>query len=417
MGFLPFAVWGFHLLMAFNSWVQWPGFVKGAEISILDVLALAVYLSLPRTHHKLPFRLSMAFYFFTVLLSAFQSPVPMASLLYAWQLARMLLVYAVVVKASADERVVPALLTGMVIGLSFEACIAIWERVGLGVLQVGGSLVDKNYLGLMSHFVVFPWFALLLAGQRGWRPILGPLAGVVVEVLTVSRATIGLAAAGYAGLFLLSAVRGWTSRKAILALAGSLAMVVVTPLVVASLEQRFSQHTGVQNDYDERAAFEKAAGMIIADHPFGVGANYYVVIANTEGYNNRAGVAPTAGSDSTNVHNVYLLVAAESGYIGLFAFLIVLLQPLIVAFRCGWRNRGDRRGDLLLGLGASLLIVYIHSYFEWIFITASAQYMFALNAGAIAGLAAQLGYWRRFRILKHSRVDVAVTQIARETQN
>ena len=42
----------------------------------------------------------------------------------------------------------------------------------------------------------------------------------------------------------------------------------------------------------------------------------------------------------------------------------------------------------------ALLIVYIHSYFEWIFITFPAQYMFALDAGMVAGLATQLGYWR-----------------------
>jgi hypothetical protein len=48
----------------------------------------------------------------------------------------------------------------------------------------------------------------------------------------------------------------------------------------------------------------------------------------------------------------------------------------------------------MLGLGMSLFIVYIHSYFEWVFITFSAQYMFALNVGLVAGLATQLGYWR-----------------------
>jgi O-antigen ligase len=134
--------------------------------------------------------------------------------------------------------------------------------------------------------------------------------------------------------------------------------------------------------------------MMISDHPLGVGANYYVVAANTGGYNNRAGVAPVIGSESTNVHNIYYLVTAETGYIGLATFVLMLLQPLVVAFRCGWRNRGDRRGDLLLGLGISLFVIYVHSYFEWIFITFSPQYMFALDVGLVAGLATQLGYWR-----------------------
>ena len=61
---------------------------------------------------------------------------------------------------------------------------------------------------------------------------------------------------------------------------------------------------------------------------------------------------------------VYWLVAAESGYLGIIAFLLLLLRPLIVAFLCSWRNSGDERADLLMGLGVALLAVYIHSFWE-----------------------------------------------------
>jgi O-antigen ligase len=397
MGFLPFGLGEFHLYMAAISWPQWPGYVKGLEISVLDVLALAMYLSIPRAGKALPFRLSMALYFLAVVLAVFQSAVPIAALFYAWQIARMFLVYAVVAKACEDERVAPALLTGMIIGLSFEACFAIWERFGLGLLQVGGTMGHQNFLGLMSHFVTFPWLALLLAGERGWRPVAGPLVGLIIAALTVSRGVVGLLGAGYVGIFVLSMLRRWTSRKAIILAVGVASGCVLAPVILSSFEQRFNEaerSPGYDAAYDERAAFESAATSMISDHPFGVGANYYVVAANTGGYNTRADVTWAGGSESANVHNIYFLVAAETGYIGLITFVLMLLQPLIVAFRCGWRNRGDRRGDLLLGLGMSLLIVYVHSYFEWIFISFQAQYMFALNAGMVAGLATQLGYWR-----------------------
>src|SRR5215470_12125826 len=67
MGFLPFALSPLHLYMAPISWAFWPGYVKGAELSLLDLLALAIYLSHPRAPHPLPFRLSMALYFFAAL--------------------------------------------------------------------------------------------------------------------------------------------------------------------------------------------------------------------------------------------------------------------------------------------------------------------------------------------------------------
>ena len=93
MGVLPFVMVTFHLFVAIISWAGWPGYVKGAEFSTLDALAIALYLSLPRLTQRIPFRLSMALYFTAVLLSVFQAGVPMASLFYAWQLARMFLVY------------------------------------------------------------------------------------------------------------------------------------------------------------------------------------------------------------------------------------------------------------------------------------------------------------------------------------
>jgi hypothetical protein len=86
-------------------------------------------------------------------------------------------------------------------------------------------------------------------------------------------------------------------------------------------------------------------------------------------------------------------VAAETGYVGLITFVLFLLRPMMVAFLCGLRHRGDPRGDLLLGLGVALLVVYVHSFFEWIFVTFHAQYMLAMEFGLVAGLAQQLGYW------------------------
>lgn len=410
VGFLPFAIGAFHFYMAAISWPMWPGYVKGIEVSILDLLAVALYFSLPRSRHPLPFRLSMALYFSAVLLSALQAPVPTAVLFYAWQLSRMFLLYAVVARACADHRVVPAILTGMVIGLCFEAFHAIWQRFALGMLQPGGTLGHQNYLGLMSHFVTFPWLAMLLAGERTWQATVGPLAGVIIAVLTVSRATIGLVAAGSVALFSLSALRRWTTRKSLFFMAGLTISCIVAPFVVSSFGERFNGRPSAES-YDERAAFEKAAGMMISDHPMGVGANYYVVAANVGGYNARAGVAWVIGSDSANVHNIYYLVTAETGYVGLIAFLATIFQPLIVAFRCGWRNRSDRRGDLLLGFGVSLLIVYIHSYFEWIAITFSAQYMLALSVGLVAGLATQLEYWHQFK--RSNRPDLVADGVTK----
>jgi hypothetical protein len=401
-GFMPFVMANLHLYCAMDSWADWPGFVKGAEFSVLDALAIAVYFSLPKARSSLPFRFSMGLYFFASLISTIQAEVPVAALFYSWQLARMFLLYAVISRACADSRVALALLTGMAGALIIQAAVAIWQRFGLGILQASGTLGHQNTLGLMSHFVVFPFFALLLAGQRGWLPLAALLAGIVIEILTASRATVGLACIGYMAVFGLSAARRWTSRKAAALLIAGVTVAVFLPFVLSSIERRGEAE--LQSSNGERVALETAASAMLADHPLGVGANEYVVAANVGGYYQRAGVAWT--NYDAIVHNVYWLVASETGYFGLIAFVLFLFRPFWVAILCGWRRREDLRGDLLIGLGIALLLVYLHSGFEWIFLTFEPQYLLAMELGMVAGVAQQLGYWRRSQLPQLQTMDV-----------
>jgi O-antigen ligase len=145
---------------------------------------------------------------------------------------------------------------------------------------------------------------------------------------------------------------------------GLLALLAATPVALSSLQKRF-ETAPLSTDYDERAAFARAARMAIADHPMGVGSNQYVVAANIQGYSDRAGVVWNSGSRSANVHNTYLLVWAETGFMGLVAFITLMLMPIMIALRGAWRNRKDPRSDLTLGLGIGLAVVSIHSLYEW----------------------------------------------------
>lgn len=394
VGFLPFGSTIFpHLFIAVISWAEWPGFVKGAEISALDLLLFAIYLTMPKTHHKMRFRVPIAVYFFAVLIAIPFASVPTAALFYAWQLVRMFFVYFVISRACEDEDVISNILTGMMIGLCYEAVLVIWQRFVLGDLQTAGTMGHQNGLGMITYFISFPFFALYLSGVKGWRPLIAPLAAAIVAIMTVSRATVALSAIGFVTLLALSAVGNFTARVAKSgAIAGAL-MLVALPFVLSSFEKRFA--AGIpETEYDERAAFEKSAKMMLSDNPFGVGANNFVITANSQGYYERGGVAPTFNSRSAHVHNSYLLAAAETGYFGAFAFIVLLLAPLYTAFRVGWRNRKNARGSLLLGLGVAMLMLYVQLFFEWAFFLWWFQYIFAVSLGMTAGLAQQLSRQR-----------------------
>ena len=237
-----------------------------------------------------------------------------------------------------------------------EAVIMTWQRFGLGVLQPTGNLIHQNLIGMMSFFVTFPFFALLLAGRRGWLSPVVLLAGSAAQALTLSRGTLALAGTGYLGMLALSGLRQWTSRKAVFLLLVSVALLAAVPVVMSSIEQRAGNDTATSDANRSKLADE--AERIISDYPMGIGANQYVNAAREKGYKK-------ADMDwGVIVHNVYLLVAAETGYFGLVAFIVYLLYPLWIAFRRGWQLRGDLVGDLLLGIGMALLAVYVQGFFE-----------------------------------------------------
>ena len=287
---------------------------------------------------------------------------------------------------------------GMLAAIIFETIFVIWQRFGLGLVQTPGTLGHQNLLGFMSHLVTLPFFALLLSKARGKLPALAVLSGAILGVSTASRATIGLLAVGFVAIFSLSALRKWTPRKATVLLVGTLALAVLAPAAMVALEHRFEVvplgDQEAEDSYDERGAYKSVAAAMLDDHPLGIGANHFTVIGNVGGYFERSKLGAYTLARSGNVHNIYYLVAAEMGYPGLIALLLLLGAPLFVAFRCGWRNLGDERGDLLLGIGVALLAVYIHSWAEWSLATFSAEYLLAITMGLIAANAQQLGYWK-----------------------
>jgi O-antigen ligase len=403
LGFLPFVTGAWNLDAAPIAWPYWPGHTRGLEIGLIDAVALAIILASKPRKHRLPFAGPFAAYIAAVIFAVPFGGVWLAGAFYAWQFLRVFLVFVAVVRICEDERAPLAIITGMVAGLGFHACYAAYA-VAAGAVQAGGAFGHQNTLGLATHFVAYPALAVLLASKRGFAPLAGAGLGLLVAILTASRATIGLVGVGYALTIAASSARRMTPRKSAAALVALAGLAAATPLAMSSLERRYETVGRPDQGYDERAAFERTASMMLNDHPFGVGPNQYVVVANSQGYSARAGVIWNFGSRAAHVHNTYLLVAAETGYFGLITLIVLISRALWVAFRGSFRFRKDARGDVLLGFGIALLISALHGLYEWVLVLAPLQYLIGINMGVIAGMALQIGYWER-RHPKPARPD------------
>jgi O-antigen ligase len=386
LGFLPFVYLPWHLLIAPYATPMWSGYVKGWEISLLDAVAVGIILGTRDRWPRLSLILPLLVYLSVVGLSIAQARFGTLASSYFIQLVRAVLVFVAVARVSESDEGERAVLTGMVVGLTVQCGYAIAAWLG-GAIQTGGTVGHQNLLGFISHMVLMPSLAMFMSGRWPRLGLLGIGAGAIVVVLTASRATIALSALGVLMTLFLSLAVNMSGRKIVTAAAGLFILVASIPLASATLQRRLeSQKISFFTEDTERQAFERAARSMISDHPWGVGPNHYVFIANTEGYSDRAGVNWSMGNRSANVHNSYLLIAAETGYLGLASFLFLMVSAIWRAFSTGIRFRKQPGSELLLGVGCSLIVMAIHGLFEWVFVLSLTQYLLAVTLGMIAGL-------------------------------
>ena len=59
------------------------------------------------------------------------------------------------------------------------------------------------------------------------------------------------------------------------------------------------------------------------------------------------------------------------------------------------RERGNAEGNLLLGFGVALLIVYMHSMYEWVIFAKEVQYLLFTTMGMIFGISLRMAAMRQ----------------------
>lgn len=397
IGFMPFTAGWLNLDASIINYAGWPGHTKGLIITIMDSMALAILFTSAAPLRKLPIFGIFLFYIFSAILSIVVSNQPMMSGLYAFQLVRVIVVFIAVASIMRDPKAVHWLSYGMAAGAILQGVITIDQRLS-GVVQASGTMGHQNLLGFMLHFATLPLLALMLAGKMHKLNILGVLFALIAIALGASRATVGFAAIGLTLLLAFSMMRQMTSHKGKILGLSVLAFALMTPVVIGTFERRFKDSPIALGRDSERVAFERAAKNIWSDHPMGVGANQYVIVSNTEGYAQRAGVAWNYGSRAAHVHNLYLLVSAETGWVGLISLCSLFGWAILRGFAFVFGNRRDPRGDSVLGASIAVLVAAIHSFYEWIFVTYQVQYVFAISLGIIAGTIRQVHLEKRLSV-------------------
>ena len=383
VGVLPFIP---GLDMALISFGPRPGDTYGIEVALVDWLALSLLLSTKPAERPLPYRFALSVYFLVVIVSITQARWTLHAAGYVWKLCRMYLLFLAVWRAGCQDRRVPAaLLRGMTFGVLCEGAVAAWQHFGLGIKQAVGSFSHQNTLGMLTNLIVMVPIARILAGPTSLLTKLVPVAAVLAALFTVSRGTLLFLGIGTTLVFVGSLLREVTPRKAWIALFGLTLAAVLVPMALTVIESRKAEDRA--GSMETRGLLENAASAMLQDHPLGVGPNHYPVELVLGGYGQRAEVSWFMRASI--VHSVYWLTAAELGYAGVIALLVLFVAPLSSALLNGLRRGQGRRSDVLLGLGAGLTTLYAHSIFEWTWRLTEVSYAYFMTIAMIAVLARQ----------------------------
>jgi putative inorganic carbon (HCO3(-)) transporter len=283
-------------------------------------------------------------------------------------LVQSVLVFAYIatqVRARGDILVV---LGAMLVGLAFEGALAVAEYAGFSVPAVagltsrvdvgdtarfGGTIGSPNAAGAYFGLLLVPALATFMAPVgRGLRWLAGCAfaLGLFGLATTFSRGGwLGFAVA--LGIFCaIGLYRRWFSGRA-LAVVVIAVLLVAVPLGGPVRDRLTGDDAGAAAS---RTPLALTAAKISLDHlPLGVGANNYTTVLGE--YRTR----DIANTWSYTVHNKYLLVLAETGVVGLAAFLAFLVATL----RSGWRASKARDPALAViagGLAAAVAGQCVH---------------------------------------------------------
>lgn len=362
------------------------GDANSMDVHILDMLCVLLLVALPRRTEPIPYKFVFGFYFLVAAASALTAPMPIFVWLGVWKLIRGWLVLLAISRACESVELTPWVLNGLGSGVVFSGLYALFQRYARGFIQTSAAFDHQNTLGMMVNLFAPIALAVLLSSYY-WRMSAAVVAlGGIAIILTQSRGSLAIHVVEILLVFMISLWRRYSQRKAY-ALVGLI--IVGTAVGIKSFDtiMRRFQEASPQSELS-RKQFEQAAELMLQDFPMGVGLNHYPFAMKAYGYATAVNI-PAVDQDGV-AHNIYWLTLSEVGYLGMFAYALLMLMPLLLAIHGARIAPHLVRADMLLGCAVALLMTYVHSKAEWIPRQMPMVYLFYAVAGLVASVTQQL---------------------------
>ncbi len=387
VAFLPFTEDVDRLSVNLLSHEAYRGDARGFEVTLVDIVALTLWVALPKARYPMPYKRLALAYLAVGAASILWAWEPLYAGFGVWRIVRVTFVGAIVARACQDRRAPPLLLRSLACGLLVQLGYVLFQRYVEGAYQVRGTFAHQNSLGMAANLIAPVLLALLLG--RGKQKLLAGAAlsaAAVCVVFTLSRGALVMLPVGLGLAYVGSLVRRPTALKMRIGVAALVLGAVIGIKSFDSIVERFLYAPEASAEGRER--FEQAAADMLADHPAGVGINNFSHVLDEGGYGEAVGLPEYDRSGI--VHQIYWLTAAETGYLGVLAYLGLVVFPIVVGLRWFRRHPGDARGDVILGITAGLMVTALQGVLEWLLRQTVMSHLVWIQTAMLLALVRQL---------------------------
>jgi len=338
------------------------------------------------------------------LLSLTGARMPYYGLFTIHKFIRALLLFWVMVNIVRDREDVEVVLTALIAAAVFQGFTVFFDKyVTRAVVNRSvGSFPHPNTLAMYIDLIIPTILSLILAGsltkkKNRWAAV-ALFAGMLCVVFTKSRAALVIMMGALCGITAVSVLIKPTARKMGIVFIGFLLVDMVGVAVAPRVIKRFQ--SAPEASEQTREYFNYAAQAMARDNPLGAGINSYSwMLENTDYY---WYVYPDAlntvddldefreskqgQSRLGTAHHIYLLFAAETGWAGMWIFILFIgrfyLHNLILLFKA----HDEYYQAILLGLLFGFTTLHLQGLLEWIFRQTQVLYLFFVLSGLMVAI-------------------------------
>lgn len=358
----------------FFSMESYRGTSRGFEIGLVDITALILFLLLFSRRDKKPLELPAGtflyfLYFMFSAISIINSDVYIYSFFELWKMIRMYFYFFVVYNLISSFKDIKQFLIYMYIIVIFITLIVLKQKYLDGMFQTMGPFPHQN--SLVMYMIVYG--SIFLSYVLNYKKVnvyvwIIAFGACAIDILsTLSRGGMAVFSLSIFIIFLLSYAHKFTLRKIgvtmLFFILGSGVLYKASDTILERIQ------TAPEESLDVRVVLALAAQNMANDKILGVGLNNFGLKINPPYWYGEH--IPRESSDEKGglVETVYLMVAAETGWLNLGVFITMLLFFYMKNFKnyLAMKKKKFRQYRFIpIALIGALTSIYLQSTLEWV---------------------------------------------------